>query len=76
MTWDMGSRHLTPEPVARGETGKEACIKGGQKAAKDQMKAFMKEKGIRACNGCHSSLAPKYELKPDGLARCFSAGGK
>ena len=47
---------------------KEACAKGGQKAAKDAMKAFMKEKKIKSCNQCHSKLAPTYDLKPDARA--------
>jgi hypothetical protein len=55
---------------------KEACTKGGQKAAKDAMKAFMKEKKIKSCNQCHSKLAPKYELKKDALEQFQKAGGK
>lgn len=58
------------------ELVKEACAKGGQKAAKDAMKAFMKEKKIKSCNQCHSKLAPKYELKADGLEQFQKAGGK
>jgi hypothetical protein len=60
---------------------KEACAKGGQSEAKDQMKAFMKTakvdgKAIKSCNECHANLAPKYELKPDGLTEFGKAGGK
>jgi hypothetical protein len=55
---------------------KEACAKGGQAAAKTAMKAFMKEKKIKSCNQCHSKLAPKYDLKPDGLQQFQKAGGK
>lgn len=55
---------------------KDACAKGGQKAAKDAMKAWSKEKGIKSCNACHSKLAPNYELKPDGLAQFQKAGGR
>jgi hypothetical protein len=55
---------------------KQACTKGGQKAAKDAMKAFMKEKKIKSCNQCHSKLAPSYELKKDALEQFQKAGGK
>jgi NAD-dependent SIR2 family protein deacetylase len=58
------------------ELVKQACTKGGQKDAKDAMKAFMKEKKIKSCNQCHSKLAPKYELKADGLEQFQKAGGK
>jgi hypothetical protein len=54
---------------------KEACEKG-LKAAKDQMKAFMKKAKIKNCQVCHSSLAPEYKLKPDGLKKYTDAGGK
>jgi len=46
---------------------KDACAKGGQKAAKEAMKAWNKERKIKSCNQCHSKLAPNYELKKDGL---------
>jgi hypothetical protein len=55
---------------------KQACAKGGQKEAKDAMKAFMKEKKIKSCNQCHSKLAPNYELKADGLDQFTKACGK
>ena len=58
------------------ELVKQACTKGGQKEAKDVMKAFMKEKKIKSCNQCHSKLAPKYELKPDALEQFQKLGGK
>jgi len=58
------------------ELVKQACAKGGQKEAKDAMKAFMKEKKIKSCNQCHSKLAPKYELKKDALDQFQKAGGK
>jgi len=40
------------------------------------MKAFMKEKKIKSCNQCHEKLAPKYDLKKDGLDQFQKAGGK
>ena len=58
------------------EMVKSACTKGGQAAAKDAMKAFNKEKKIKSCNDCHKSLAPSYELKPDGLKKYQDLGGK
>lgn len=54
----------------------DACAKGGQPAAKDAMKKFMKEAKIKSCNQCHSKLAPKYELKADGLDQFKKAGGE
>lgn len=58
------------------ELVKQACEKGGQKEAKDAMKAFMKEKKIKSCNQCHAKLAPKYELKTDALDQFKKVGGK
>ena len=58
------------------ELVKNACAKGGQAEAKDQMKAFMKDKKIKSCNQCHSKLAPSYDLKPDGQKQYTDAGGK
>ena len=55
---------------------KEACAKGGQKAAKEAMKAFNKEKGIKSCNKCHKKLAPNYELTDDALDQFQKLGGK
>jgi len=46
---------------------KQACTTGGQPAAKDAMKKFMKDAKIKSCLSCHAHLAPKYDLKPDGL---------
>ena len=58
------------------ELAKNACEKGGQPAAKDAMKKFMKDAKIKSCNACHAKLAPKYELKPDALEQFKKAGGK
>lgn len=58
------------------EMVKQACEKGGQKAAKDAMKAWMKEKKLKSCNQCHSKLAPTYELKPDAVEQFKKLGGK
>jgi NAD-dependent SIR2 family protein deacetylase len=55
---------------------KEACAKGGQKAAKEAMKAWNKEKKIKSCNQCHSKLAPNYELKKDGVDQFAKLGGE
>jgi hypothetical protein len=58
------------------ELAKNACEKGGQPAAKDAMKKFMKDAKIKSCNLCHTKLAPKYELKADGLELFKKHGGK
>ncbi|HWU87762.1 MAG TPA: hypothetical protein VN253_10830 [Kofleriaceae bacterium] len=58
------------------EMVKAACTKGGQKEAKEAMKAWNKEKKIKSCNQCHEKLAPKYELKADGLEQFKKLGGK
>ena len=58
------------------ELVKAACEKGGQKEAKDVMKVWNKEKKIKSCNQCHEKLAPKYELKKDGLEQYKKLGGK
>ena len=58
------------------EMVKQACEKGGQKAAKDAMKAWMKEKKLKSCNQCHTKLAPTYALKADGLEQFKKLGGK
>ena len=58
------------------ELVKEACAKGGQKQAKEAMKAWNKEKKIKSCNQCHSKLAPNYELKKTGLDDYKKLGGK
>jgi hypothetical protein len=54
---------------------KAACAKD-QKAAKDEMKKFMKAAKIKNCQECHASLAPAYKLKDDGLKKYQDAGGK
>ena len=58
---------------------KDACAAGGQKAAKDAMKNFLKDakkkKASLDCKSCHKSLAPNYELKPDGLKTFKEVGG-
>ena len=58
------------------ELAKSACAKGGQPAAKDAMKKFMKDAKIKTCNACHTKLAPKYELKKDAFDQFKKAGGK
>jgi hypothetical protein len=58
------------------ELVKSACAKGGQPAAKDAMKKFMKEASLKSCNACHAKLAPKYDLKKDGFAQFKKLGGK
>jgi hypothetical protein len=55
---------------------KDSCTKGGQKAAKEAMKAWNKEKKIKSCNQCHSKLAPNYDLKKDALDQYKKLGGK
>jgi predicted Zn-dependent peptidase len=54
---------------------KEACEKGGQDAAKAAMQAFSKQHNIKTCNGCHTTLSPTYNLKPDGVAQFTKLGG-
>lgn len=58
----------------------EACKKGGQAEAKKAMKKFLskakQQDASLNCKSCHTSLAPKYELKPDGLAKFKKLGGK
>ena len=58
------------------ELVKQACAKGGQKAAKDAMKAWNKEKKIKSCNQCHTKLAPNYERKADAHDQFKKLGGK
>jgi hypothetical protein len=53
-----------------------ACATGGQAAAKDAMKRFAAEHGIKSCNQCHTKLAPTYELKSDGFAQFAKITGK
>ncbi len=53
---------------------------GGQKAAKDAMKQFLKENKSKKpgldCKTCHEKLAPEYPLKDDALKTFESLGGK
>jgi hypothetical protein len=58
------------------ELAKDACDKGGQPAAKEAMKKFMKDAKIKSCNQCHTKLAPTYELKADAVDQFKKAGGK
>jgi hypothetical protein len=58
----------------------DACKKGGQAEAKKVMKKWLKgakkkEAGLE-CKSCHTKLAPKYDLKPDGLQKFKDLGGK
>ena len=55
---------------------KDACAKGGQKAAKDAMKKFMKDAKIKSCNQCHTKLQPSYDLKKDAVDQFKKAGGQ
>jgi hypothetical protein len=58
----------------------EACKSGGQKAAKDQMKKWMKgakkQRADIACATCHSKVGGDYPLKPDGMKLYKDLGGK
>ena len=58
------------------EMVRDACKTGGQAAAKDAMKKFMKDVKIKSCNQCHTKLAPTYELKDDAIDQFKKAGGK
>ena len=53
---------------------------GGQKAAKDAMKQFLKANKSKKpgldCTTCHAKLAPEYPLKDDALKTFESLGGK
>jgi hypothetical protein len=60
---------------------KESCAKGGQKAAKDDMKAWLKaakakNPKIVGCPTCHSKVGGDYPLKPDGLKLFADNGGE
>ena len=72
------ARAVTPcvTKTFKTELAKNACTKGGQPAAKDAMKKFMKEAKLKSCNACHQKLAPNYELKKDGLDQFKKLGGK
>ena len=58
----------------------DACKKGGQAEAKKAMKGWLKtakkKEAKLDCKSCHTKLAPKYELKPDGLEHFKKLGGK
>jgi hypothetical protein len=67
---------------------KNACVAGGQTAAKDVMKKFMADvmrgqSGKRpnkgqmhlTCNSCHTKLAPDYPLTTNGLTLYKQLGG-
>ncbi|TNF22932.1 MAG: hypothetical protein EP329_28070 [Deltaproteobacteria bacterium] len=55
------------------ELVKKACAEGGQFAAKDAMKRFVREAKTKLalgevdCRTCHDVLAPEYSLKADGM---------
>lgn len=59
---------------------KAACAKGGQEAAKADMKAFMSKAKAKqsdlTCKSCHSKLGPNYELKAEGMDLYTKLGGK
>jgi hypothetical protein len=60
---------------------KEACATGGQKAAKDAMKAWLKtakkaEPKITGCPTCHTKVGGDYPLKKNALELFKSAGGE
>ena len=57
----------------------DACAAGGQKAAKDAMKKFVKDakkkKAGLDCASCHQKVGGNYPLKPDGLKLFKELGG-
>ena len=57
----------------------EACKKGGQKAAKDVMKKWMKDAKKKnasiGCASCHSKVAGAYPNKPDAMKLYKELGG-
>jgi hypothetical protein len=60
---------------------KESCARGGQKAAKDDMKAWLKaakakNPKIVGCPTCHSKVGGDYPLKADGLKLFVDNGGE
>lgn len=73
---DKDTPCVTKEGDFKTDMAKTACAKGGQKAAKEAMQAFNKEKKIKSCNQCHAKLAPKYELKADAVEQFKKLGGK
>lgn len=59
---------------------RDACAKGGQKAAKDEMKAWLKtakakNPKIEGCPTCHSKVGGDYPLKTTGLTLFKDNGG-
>ena len=75
----------TPKPCVRKsfktQLIKDACSKGGQKAAKKTMKAFVKvakkkNDKIENCSSCHSKLGGDFPLKENALELFKAAGGK
>ncbi|MBI5607432.1 MAG: hypothetical protein HY902_00975 [Deltaproteobacteria bacterium] len=58
----------------------DACKKGGQEEAKKVWKAWVAEAkktdATMACKTCHTNMAPKFDLTPDGLDKYKKAGGK
>lgn len=60
---------------------KEACAAGGQKAAKDAMKTWLKEAKakntkITGCPTCHTKVGGDYPLKKDALQLFKDTGGE
>ena len=60
---------------------KEACAAGGQKAAKDAMKAYLKtaktkDKAIKDCSSCHTKVGGDFPLKASALELFKSGGGE
>src|SRR5262245_7960523 len=60
---------------------KEACAKGGQKAAKDAMKAFLKvaktkNAKITGCPTCHKKVGGDFPLTDNALTLFKDAGGE
>ena len=63
------------------EMVKKACSDGGLKAAKDAMKAFLKDakkanKDVTGCDSCHTKLKDGYPLKPNAMDLFKASGGK
>ncbi len=54
----------------------DACQAGGQPAAKQAMKDFMRDHQIASCNACHEKLAPSYDLKADAYDQWMRVGGR
>lgn len=59
---------------------REACEDGGQKAARDAMKQFVKRAREQdpslECKSCHSTLTPNYESAKDALKIFRKLGGE